>query len=75
LSGVTAHSSSSTDGKTVPTNGRVSMEPGEELTFYTATPGGYGDPADRPDELVERDVRLGYVSPERAAEVYDYETE
>lgn len=71
--GVKAASQSATEAKDVPTNGRVEMEPAEKLTFHTATPGGYGDPAERDDELVERDVRMGYITPERAAEVYDYE--
>ena len=37
--------------------------------------GGYGDPRQRPPELVEADVRQGFVSPEAAARFYDYETE
>lgn len=73
--GEVASSSSSDDDKIIPTNGRVAMEPGERLTFDTATPGGYGDPTERDDELIERDVRMGYVTPERATEVYDYEEE
>lgn len=71
--GVKASSSSPDGAKDVPTNGRAVMEPDETLTFDTATPGGYGDPTDRDDKLVERDVRLGYVTPERAADVYGYE--
>lgn len=71
--GVRASSDSSDGEKDVPTNGRVVMEPDETLTFDTATPGGYGDPTDRDDELVERDVRMGYITPERAADVYGYE--
>lgn len=35
--------------------------------------GGFGDPADRLREAVERDVRNGLVTPERAAEVYGVE--
>lgn len=71
--GVRADATSSDEEKDVPTNGRVTMEPGEELTFYTATPGGYGDPTERADELVERDLQQGYITPERAADIYDYE--
>lgn len=71
--GVRASSDSSDGEKDVPTNGRVVMEPDETLTFDTATPGGYGDPTDRDDELIERDVRMGYITPERAADVYGYE--
>ena len=32
--------------------------------------GGYGDPAQRPRELVLRDIADGYVSPEMAAAQY-----
>ncbi len=32
--------------------------------------GGYGGPQQRPPELVQRDIALGYVSPAQAAEVY-----
>jgi N-methylhydantoinase B len=32
------------------------------VTFYTAGGGGYGDPRERPCELRERDINLGYVS-------------
>lgn len=71
--GMKANSRSSDGAKNVPTNGRVVMEPDETFTFDTATPGGYGDPTDRDDELIKRDVRLGYVTLERAAEVYGYE--
>lgn len=71
--GVRADATSSDEEKDVPTNGRVTMEPGEELTFYTATSGGYGDPTERADELVERDLQQGYITPERAADIYDYE--
>lgn len=36
----------------------------------TAGGGGYGDPRERPAEVVRRDVAEGWISRERAAEVY-----
>ena len=71
--GVKATAFSGDEDKEVPTNGRVTMEPDEELTFYTATPGGYGDPAERDDDRIERDIEMGYITPERAREVYGYD--
>lgn len=72
LPGVKADADSANEDTDVPTNGRVVMESDETLTFHTATPGGYGDPSDRDEDLVERDLRMGYITPERAAEVYGY---
>jgi N-methylhydantoinase B len=40
------------------------------IRVITGNGGGYGDPKERPAELVERDVRDGYVTPERAQEIY-----
>lgn len=40
------------------------------IRIVTANGGGYGDPKDRRPEDVARDIRNGYVTPERAAEVY-----
>lgn len=37
--------------------------------------GGFGDPLDRPEDLVLEDVRLGYVSPEAAERDYGVVTE
>ena len=46
---------------------------GETVTFLTAGGGGHGRSSERDSFAVERDVRLGYVSKERAER--DYETE
>ena len=54
-------------------NGPGVLQPDETLTFTSATPGGYGDPEERDPALVERDVRLGYVSADRARDVYDHD--
>jgi N-methylhydantoinase B len=56
-------------------NGPGVLHPDETLTFTSATPGGYGDPKERDPALVDRDVRLGYVSEERAREVYGHDPE
>jgi N-methylhydantoinase B len=43
---------------------------GERLVFETPGGAGYGDPRERSSELVERDVRMGLVSPEAATRDY-----
>ena len=43
------------------------LEPGDRIIVETGGGGGYGPPAERPAELLERDLRRGYISPERAA--------
>src|SRR5581483_8714495 len=48
----------------------VDLGYGDVVSFQLAGAGGYGDPRQRDRELVRRDVRLGFVSPEQAREVY-----
>jgi N-methylhydantoinase B/oxoprolinase/acetone carboxylase alpha subunit len=72
-SGQRATGTSSREGKDAEINGSGALEPGETLTFTTATPGGYGDPTDRDEALIERDIQLGYITEERAREVYGYD--
>jgi N-methylhydantoinase B len=48
----------------------VDLEYGDVVSFQLAGAGGYGDPGDRDPDLVRRDLRLGFVSPEAAREVY-----
>jgi N-methylhydantoinase B len=48
----------------------IPLGPGDTVTFRTAGGGGFGDPASRPREDVERDVRAGFVS--AAAAQRDY---
>jgi N-methylhydantoinase B/oxoprolinase/acetone carboxylase alpha subunit len=74
-SGRCADVESSLEGKEIPPNGPGRLEPGETMTFTSATPGGYGDPTDRDPDLVERDIRRGFVSAEHAREVYDHDPE
>ncbi|MBK5912569.1 methylhydantoinase [Rhodothalassium salexigens] len=49
------------------------LDAGDVVEVVTAHGGGYGDPAERPARQVAEDVKNGYVSPARAAEVYGYE--
>jgi N-methylhydantoinase B/oxoprolinase/acetone carboxylase alpha subunit len=44
----------------------------DELTFHVASGGGYGDPARRDPAEIERDIRAGLLSPERASRDYGY---
>jgi N-methylhydantoinase B len=56
-----------------PTPGKVSgfrMLDGDVVVLQSAGGGGYGDPLERPEAEVAEDVRHGYVSPERARDVY-----
>jgi N-methylhydantoinase B len=46
---------------------------GESLVPLTAGGGGYGSPLDRALEHVAHDVAEGWISPERAREVYGVE--
>lgn len=48
----------------------VPLGPNDVVKVYTASGGGYGDPADRPREKISEDIKNGYVSPQRAAEIY-----
>ena len=55
---------------TVPNCGRVTLDEGELIVSYSSGGGGYGPPTQRDAEIVGRDVREGFVSVERAREVY-----
>jgi N-methylhydantoinase B len=46
------------------------LEPGDSIVVETGGGGGYGPPTERPRELIERDLRRGYVSTEAAAKDY-----
>ena len=50
--------------------GQVQAKPGDILRFRHPGGGGYGNPYDRPSELVEDDVRKGYVSVDGAKKYY-----
>jgi N-methylhydantoinase B len=51
-------------------DGSVRLRAGDLLRMEQAGGGGFGDPFTRPPELVLRDVREGYVSPEAARADY-----
>ena len=46
------------------------LQAGDRVRMSTGGGGGYGDPLERPVELVERDVIRGFVSPESARSDY-----
>jgi N-methylhydantoinase B/oxoprolinase/acetone carboxylase alpha subunit len=46
---------------------------GDVVRLETSGGGGFGDPHTRARELVERDIQLGYVSPETAASDYGFD--
>jgi N-methylhydantoinase B len=49
---------------------QIRVQPGDTLIYRTAGGGGWKDPLTRPPELVQRDVRYGLVSVEKAARDY-----
>ncbi|MYB78710.1 MAG: hypothetical protein F4X70_04475, partial [Acidimicrobiia bacterium] len=49
---------------------RFTMDPGDRFRNLSAGGGGWGDPLDRPIELVCEDVLDGYVSADQAEKVY-----
>jgi N-methylhydantoinase B len=60
------------DGRRVeiPMATTMAIEPGERVLSRTGGGGGYGDPLARDPELVAEDVREGWISRSRAADVY-----
>jgi N-methylhydantoinase B len=48
----------------------VTLEPGERIVSYSAGGGGYGPPWERDPASVKHDVDEGWITRERAAEVY-----
>jgi N-methylhydantoinase B len=49
------------------------LQAGDRVRMSTGGGGGYGDPKERPLELVERDVIRGFVSRESARDDYGIE--
>ena len=49
---------------------RIPVQPGDLVTILTAGGAGHGDPRDRPQDEVWRDVAEGYVSAQAAADLY-----
>jgi len=48
----------------------VRLAPGDTMIVRTGGGGGFGDPAERPRDMVRRDIDGGYVTPEAAARYY-----
>jgi N-methylhydantoinase B len=51
---------------------RVIVTEGDEIMLNSAAGGGFGNPLERAPELIEDDLRQGFVSPEAAARDYRY---
>jgi N-methylhydantoinase B len=51
----------------------VEVNTGDVIRAVTGNGGGFGDPAKRAPEDIARDIRDGYLTPERAREVYGYD--
>ncbi len=54
----------------LPACANIILEPGETVISYTAGGGGYGPPHERPPAKVDHDVEEGWITRERAREVY-----
>ncbi len=50
--------------------GAVSLNTDDVIQIMSATGAGWGDPKDRSPELVKKDVRNGYITPEQAKRDY-----
>lgn len=48
----------------------LKLRAGDLVSIRTGGGGGWGDPFDRPPELVEHDIRNGYLTREQAREIY-----
>lgn len=58
------------DGRPSASKAKVTLRPDETFTIRLPGGGGYGAPVERDPELVARDVRFGFVSLEKARDVY-----
>lgn len=70
--GPSLHYRRTTDGALEPLSqqGLIELQDGETIVSITAGGGGYGDPRSRPVDVVRSDVREGWISRERASDVY-----
>jgi N-methylhydantoinase B len=60
----------SSDGKALPSKGRVALAPATEVVLELPGGGGVGKPGDRARDALERDLAEGYVTPDSARECY-----
>jgi N-methylhydantoinase B len=58
--------------KLVDSKARYELQPNDRLVTSDAGGGGFGDPALRPHDKIEHDLRQGFVSAEAAARDYGY---
>jgi N-methylhydantoinase B len=58
------------DGTPVHPKARTQLMPGETLEMHTAGGAGYGDAAERDPDLIERDLKLQYVTREADGEAH-----
>jgi N-methylhydantoinase B len=56
-----------------PPTGAVVLQPGETIVSMSSGGGGYGPPRERDPERVRRDVAEGWITAERARDVYGVE--
>jgi N-methylhydantoinase B len=56
--------------KELPACADIILQPGETVVSYSSGGGGYGPPYERPVEKVRHDVEEGWITRERALEVY-----
>jgi len=56
----------------LPACGVITMKAGERFVIQTNGGGGYGNPKDRKSNLVENDLREGWISESEAREVYGW---
>ena len=54
----------------LPACANIVLKPGETVISYTAGGGGYGPPIERPVQKVKHDVDEGWITNERAYNVY-----
>ncbi len=63
------------DGAAMAGKGKQFVPHGRRVQMAFPGGGGYGDPSERPAELVERDLARGYISAQTAADVYGLSAE
>lgn len=56
--------------KELPACGDIILQPGETVVSYTSGGGGYGPPYERPPEKVKHDVEEGWITRQKAYDVY-----
>lgn len=61
-----------TDGTVVQDKGNYEIPPGERLILTTPGGGGFGNPKNRDQDALARDVSQGLVSKERAETLYEF---